>query len=200
MTATYKTPLQPRALTTEQKFLDALNDLLQHKSLGLLTLDEIAAKAGLTRSAFLKRFGTKRQALLVLYGRYCEKVMVAMAAVAQDLPGFRDAHQACLRICADAEALQSADFSVNRAMLEHFMEDLNAHPQTQALFMQCCDMMRQIQKVHVRSGTDVGAYAAAQLTFTLTCNHVLKAMPGLPRDRQTRQNLMANIVSQALFL
>lgn len=200
MAATYKTPLQPRALTTEQKFLDALNDMLQHKSLGLLTIDEIAAKAGLTRSAFLKRFGTKKQALMVLYGRYCEKVVAAMAAVAQDVPNFSDAHQACLRICSDAQELQTAYFSANRAMHEHFMEDLTVHPQTQALFLQCCDLMRQIQKVHVRSGTDVGAYSAAQLIFTLTCNHVLKAMPGLPRDRQTRQTLMANIVSRALLL
>jgi AcrR family transcriptional regulator len=200
MAGTYKTPLQSRALTTEQKFLDALNDLLQHKSLGLVTIDEIAAKAGLTRSAFLKRFGTKKQALIVLYGRYCDKLVVAMAAVAQDIPSFSDSHQACLRICSDAQELQTAYFSVNRAMLELFMEDLTIHPQTKALFLQCCDLMRQIQKVQVRSGTDVGAYSAAQLIFTLTSNHVLKAMPGLPRDRQTRQRLMADIVSRALLI
>lgn len=200
MTATYKVPRQPRALTTEQKFLDALNVILQHKSLAHLTIDEIAANAGLTRSAFLKRFGTKKQALLVLYDRYCEKVVVAMTAVTTDMHRFADAHEACFRICADAQELQAAYFSANRAMHELFMEDLNAHPQTKAMFMRCCDLMRQIQKVHVGAGTDIGAYAAAQLVFTLTYNHVLKAMPGLPRDKQTRHTLMATLVSQALLL
>lgn len=200
MTATYKIPLQSRALTTEQRFLDALDDLLKHKSLALLTIDEIAEEAGLTRSAFLKRFGTKKQALLVLYGRYCEKVVAAMAAVASEMDSFANAFEACQRISTDAEILQTADFSANRAMHELFMEDLTAHPLTKALFMRCCDLMKRIQKVHLSpgTGTDVGAYAAAQLIFTLNYNHVLKAMPGLPRDWPTRHRMIAAIVSEAL--
>ena len=59
---TYKKPLQSRAILTEQRFLDALHELLQEKSLGQLTVDDIAEKAQLTRGAFLKRFGTKNAA------------------------------------------------------------------------------------------------------------------------------------------
>lgn len=200
MTVSYSTPQQARAKTTEQKFLDTLNELLQHKSLGLLTVDEIAEKAGLTRSAFLKRFGSKKQALLVLYGRYCDKVVAAMTAVSNEMQSFANAFEACYRISTDAERLQTADFSANRAMHELFMEELDAHPQTKALFMHCCHLMRQIQQVHLPqgTGTDVGAYAAAQLIFTINYNHVLKAMPGLPRDWATRHRMIATIVSDAL--
>ena len=55
----YKKPLQPRAIATEKRFLDALNDLLKEKSLGQLSIDEIADHAQLTRGAFLKRFVQK---------------------------------------------------------------------------------------------------------------------------------------------
>lgn len=200
MTASYKSPLQQRAIATEQKFLEALNDLLRHKSLGQLTIDEIADKAGLTRSAFLKRFGAKHEALLVLYGRYCEKVMAAMAKIDTDIHTFANAFEVCRHISAEAEMLQTADFSANRAMHELFMEQLTVHPQTKTLFKGCCALMRRIQKVHLPpgTGTDVGAYAGAQLVFTINYNHVLKAMPGLPRDPETRHRMIANIVSAAL--
>ncbi len=199
MSASYKTPVQPRALATEQKFLDTVNLLMQDKSLGLLTIDEIAAKAGLTRSAFLKRFGTKNQALLVLYGRYCTEVEAAMAAVSDDIDSFADAHEACFRVSVLAQELQTAHFSAIRAMHELFMENLNVHHQTHAIFLQCSDLMRQIQKVHVPTGTDMGAHAAAQLVFTITGNHVLKAMPGLPREEKDRHTLTAALVSRALL-
>lgn len=196
----YKSPLQSRALVTEQRFLDAMRELLQHSSLNLLTIDDIAAKAGLTRSAFLKRFGTKEQALLVLYSRYCVKVLDAMAEVAKDMHTFENAFEACRRISTDAERLQTEDFAANRAMHELFMKKLQIHPQTQGLFKQCCELMKHIQRVHLPPGTgsNVGAYAGAQLIFTLNYNHVLKAMPGLPRDAQTRHHMVATLVKQAL--
>lgn len=200
MKPVYKTPLQKRALTTEQRFLDAMVALLEQKSLGLLTIDDIAAKAGLTRSAFLKRFGAKNQALLVLYGRYCDKVLMAMAEVAKDMHSFENAIEACCRVSMDAEQLQAEDFAANRGMHELFMEKLQVHPLTQALFKQCCELMKHIQRVHLPpgTGTDAGAYAAAQLIFTINYNHVLKAMPGLPRDPQTRHQMIAKLVKQAL--
>lgn len=196
----YKSPLQNRALVTEQRFLDAMSGLLQNSSLGLLTIDDIAAKAALTRSAFLKRFGSKNQALLVLYGRFCDKVLSAIAEVANEMHTFENAFEACLRVSMDAERLQAEDFSANRAMHELFMETLQVHPQTQSLFKQCLELMKHIQRVHLPTGkgSDVGAYAAAQLIFTINYNHVLRAMPGLPRDPQTRHQMIATLVKQAL--
>ena len=124
MKPAYKAPLQNRALSTEQRFLDAMGTLLEHKSLGLLTIDEIASEAGLTRSAFFKRFGSKNQALLVLYSRYCDKVLIAISEVAKDMLSFENAFEACYRVSMDAEQLQASDFAANRAMHELFMENL----------------------------------------------------------------------------
>ena len=200
MTPTYKSPLQSRSLNTEKKFLEAMSECLKHKSFGHLTIDEIASCAGMTRSAFLKRFGTKKQALLILYDLYCTKVLQALTAVANDMTNIRDAYQACYRISVDAEMLLKADFSVNRAMHELFMETLEVHPQTKVLFKQCRELMKHIQRVHLPpdTGTDVGAYAGAQLMFSINYNHVLQAMPGLPRDPQTRHQMIATLVHDAL--
>jgi AcrR family transcriptional regulator len=200
MKPAYKAPLQNRALSTEQRFLDAMGTLLEHKSLGLLTIDDIAAEAGLTRSAFFKRFGSKNQALLVLYSRYCDKVLIAISEVAKDMLSFENAFEACYRVSMDAEQLQASDFAANRAMHELFMENLQVHPLTQGLFKQCFALMKHIQRVHLPpgTGTDAGAHAATQLIFTINYNHVLRAMPGLPRDTQTRHQMIANFVKQAL--
>jgi len=200
MTASYIGPKQARAKITEQKFLDALQELLMVKSLSLLTIDEIAVQANLTRSAFLKRFGTKNQALLVLYERYCSKVLVAMDDISAGLDECEDDIEACYRISKRAEALQLADFSANRAMHELFMEQLVIAPQTKALFTQCCVLMKEVQTrlLPPCTGTTTGVFAAAQLLFTINYNHVLKAMPGLPRDPETRHRMIASIVSAAL--
>jgi AcrR family transcriptional regulator len=200
MTAIYIGPKQARSKITEQKFLDALQELLMVKSLSLLTIDEIADQAKLTRSAFLKRFGTKNQALMVLYERYCNKVMVAIEELAANLDECKDAVEACYRISKRAEALQLADFSANRAMHELFSEQLVIAPQTKALFTQCCVLMKEVQTCLLppSTGTSTGVFAATQLLFTINYNHVLKAMPGLPRDPETRHRMIANIVSTAL--
>ena len=77
----YKKPKQTRAVITEQKFLDALSSLLSEKSLNKLTIEEIAERANLHRGAFLKRFGSKRQALFVLFERYCFDASACMSSI-----------------------------------------------------------------------------------------------------------------------
>jgi AcrR family transcriptional regulator len=200
MTNLYTAPKQARAMGTEQKFLDALDELLYEKSLNQLTIDEIAEKAQLTRSAFLKRFGSKKQALLILYERYCEKVLVSMQEVSRELPQCVSAMDACYRISERAERLQQNDFSANRAMHELFMEKLAIAPQTKALFRECVKLMQEIQNFHLPQGvgTSTGAYTAAQLIFTINYNNTLKAMPGLPREFATRHRLIATIVAESL--
>jgi AcrR family transcriptional regulator len=121
---TYHKPLQPRSIVTEQRFLDALHELLQEKSLGQITVDEIADKAQLTRGAFLKRFGSKKQALLVLYERYCDKVLASMAEITINLPQHTQVADVCYGMSKQAETLQLLDFPANRAMHEIFQEQL----------------------------------------------------------------------------
>ena len=202
MVDTYKKPQQTRAITSEQRFLDALHELLQEKSFRQLTIDEIAERAIQTRSAFLKRFGSKKQALLILYERYCDKVFATMAQIEQNLPQYKSAQDACSQSSRLAERLQVADFPANRAMHEVFQEELAVDPRTKAIFMGCVELMRKIQKQWPQGTppTDAGAFAAAQMFFTIGYNYVLKAMPGLPADPDARHTLIGNIVSEALWL
>jgi len=200
MTECYSRPQQERAKNTEQKFLAALDDLLKEKSFGLLTIEQIAERACLTRSAFLKRFGTKKQALVLLYEKYCARVSQEIQRITDDLPAYADAMEACYQVSKRAEALQQNDFSANRAMHELFMEELAVASQTKRIFREAVVLMQKIQrsKMPVCVSTDIGAYAAAQLVFTINYNHVLKAMPGLPRDAEQRHQLIASLLVNAL--
>jgi len=197
---TYKKPLQPRAIVTEQRFLDALHELLQEKSMGQLTIDEIAEKAQLTRGAFLKRFGTKKQALLILYERYCEKVSAGMSDIALHLSQHANAAEVCYGMSKRAEALQMLDFPANRAMHEVFQEQLTIDRRTKEIFMSCVELMRKIQTLFLSHthASETGAFAAAQLLFTLDYNFVLKAMPGFPKDPEVRHRLIGRLVAHTL--
>ena len=197
---TYKKPLQSRAILTEQRFLDALHELLQEKSLGQLTVDDIAEKAQLTRGAFLKRFGTKKQALFILYERYCEKVNSEMADIGNHLSEHGSAAEVCYGMSKRAEALQMLDFPANRAMHEIFQEQLTIDPRTKEIFKSCVELMRKIQAQFLShtDASDTGAFAAAQLLFTLDYNFVLKAMPGFPREQEVRHRLIGSLVAQTL--
>lgn len=65
-------PKQARSTTTEKKFLEAFARLLETQSFNKTTVDQIALAAGLHRSAFLKRFGSKKGALIALWEEYCK--------------------------------------------------------------------------------------------------------------------------------
>ena len=80
------------------------------------------------------------------------------------------------------------------------MEELSVAAATQDIFRETVTLMQHIQFVHLPPGTGTitGANAAAQLLFTINCNHVLKAMPGLPQNRATRHRLIATLIAQTL--
>lgn len=202
MDFSYAPPRQDRAKNTEQRFLDALQMLLYEKSLGLLTIDEIADKACLTRSAFLKRFGTKKNALLILYERYCKKALASINEISENLHRYEDALEACKSISIIAEKLQTEDFPANRAMHELFTEQLSIADETKVILKACVELMEKVQVKFFPegTGTQVGAHAAAQLIFSINYNYVMKAMPGLPHDHATRHQLIAGLVIDSLAL
>jgi AcrR family transcriptional regulator len=200
MDLSYAPPRQNRAKTTEQRFLDALQELLHDKSLSLVTIDEIANKARLTRSAFLKRFGTKKNALFILYEFHCKKALTLFDEVSEKINNYDNVLEACKFISACVEKLHSDDFPANRAMHEIFTEQLCIADQTKILFRKCVELMKKIQFKFLPegSGTEVGAHAAAQLIFTINYYYVMKAMPGLPRDHSKRHQLIAVMVVDSL--
>lgn len=196
----YQKPIQHRAIATEQRFLDALNHLLKDRSFGQLSIDEIATHAGLTHSAFLKRFGTKKQALLVLYEQYCDKASAEMAAIKRNLANYSHVEDVCREMSVQLERIQQEDFPANRAMHEDFLEKLQVDPRTKKIFLECVDLMRCIQRDFMRgaAASDTGAFAAAQLLITINYNYVLKAMPALPVSADQRHRLIGKVVAEAL--
>ena len=196
----YKKPLQARAIETERRFLDALNILLKNKCLTQLSIDEIAETAGLERGAFLKRFGSKKQALKILWDRYSERAFATEEMIKAELPTFTNAMEACTYISKQIEMIQKNDFSVNRAMNEDFLEKLNVNSETKKIFMACVNLMRLVQRrfLEHKSFSDQGAFAAAQLIITINYNYVLRAMPGLTVDHDDRHRLIGEIVAMSL--
>lgn len=196
----YKKPKQTRAVITEQKFLDALSSLLSEKSLNKLTIEEISERATLHRGAFLKRFGSKRQALLVLFERYCFDASACMSSIQENLQQYSNALDVCNDMSKQLEHIQKMHFASNRAMHEIFLDKLEIDEQTKQIFKQLVKLMKNIQKKFLSNSTasDLGAYSAAQILVTTNYNYVLLAMPGLPRAPEIRHDLIGKIVLTAL--
>ena len=123
-----------------------------------------------------------------------------MAEITLNLPQHTQAADVCYSMSKQAEALQLLDFPANRAMHEIFQEQLTIDPRTKDIFMACVALMRKIQALFLpqTGASDTGAFAAAQLLFTLDYNFVLKAMPGFPRDPEVRHRLIGRLVAHTL--
>jgi len=68
-----KTAVQERSRKTEQALLNALERLLDSKSMADLTVAEIASEAGLTTGAIYRRFRDKNDLLHAAFDRFLER-------------------------------------------------------------------------------------------------------------------------------
>lgn len=199
----YKPPKQARAAETETKFLSSLNVLLLQKSFAKLTVAEIAEHANLEAGAFLKRFGSKKGALLELWKKYCAECALEIQRFIDQLPSLQAPLQvACCEISTRLEQLQLEHFSANRAINEHFMEELKVAEPTKLAFMHSVQMMRCVQQKYLKgtAASDTGSFAAAQVMLTINYNYTIKAMPGLPRDPAVRHQLIGQFIAESLML
>lgn len=196
----YKKPVQPRARASEDRFLDALDELLKEKSLGQLTIDEVAERAHLTRGAFLRRFGSKKQALFVLWDRYCDRCIAVQERLVGNLGTYASALDACAAISREIEGLHTYGFSANRAMNEEFMEELSIHASTKKIFLAGVDLIHRVRTRFLHEGAPLDGrdFAATQVIITLNYNYVLKAAPGLPEKPAQRHRLIARLVVEAM--
>lgn len=193
-------PVQTRSKLTERKFLHAFDELLRLHGFAATTIDDVAKLSGQTRSAFLKRFGSKQGALEVLFAVYCEAAIGGMRDIVAELDSATRIHSVLLSTSQRYEALLHVHKASNRAMHEHFIRDLEVHDLTKRIFRECVQMMEQIQKKFLEDGTysSNGAWAASQLLVTLNYNYVLAAMPGFPRDYSLRHHLIADLLEATL--
>lgn len=196
----YTKPTQQRAIETENRFLNALNECLTERSFEETSIDEVANRAGLHRGAFLKRFGSKRQALLVLFARYCDRASAVIQEIQTNLHRHPTIEAVCYDMSIQLEKIQRADFGANRAMHEDFLNKLETNALTKRIFSETVDLMRHVQKRFLadKPFTDKGAFAATQLLVTINYNYVLRAMPGLPMDDTLRHHLISQCMCSAL--
>lgn len=196
----YRPPTQPRAAETERRFLDSFQTVMGLKGFAQTSIEEVADHAGLNRSAFLKRFGSKEQALFALYGRYCQKASELMREIRTRDVGTLSTDDVLMAMTVRFDALLREHFAANRAMHEHFMANLQVHQATQQIFRECVALMEAVQKAGLEEGTytKTGAFSAAQLLVTIDYNYVLMAMPGLPRDAGERHRLVVDLLKVAL--
>lgn len=192
----YRQPTQDRALQTERNLLAALDDLLREKSFEETSIAEIAKRAGSTKSAFLKRFGTKEQSLFVLFSFYASEASELMETFVQGLDADASLEDIFFDMSSRFDQLLNKHFSANRAMNEYFKRELESHDLTKKIFGECIQMMMHIQRQCLQGGyTDAGAYSAAQLLVSIDFHHAMRAMPALPADPVQRHRLIAEILA-----
>lgn len=197
---TYSKPIQDRAKKTAELFLQALGQQLLIKGYANTTIDEVVAQCGLTRAAFIKRFGSKETAVLVLFEAYCDEATERMTTIQESLETEPSLHSVLYTVSSTFEDLLTKYLAVNRAMHEHFLQNLKVHALTKRIFIQCVEMMEQIQSQYLKgvACSSQGTWAAAQLLVTTDYNYALKAMPGLPVDKKQRHELIADVLEVAL--
>ncbi len=85
-------------------------------------------------------------------------------------------------------------------MQELFFEELKVDERTQKIFLELVDLMRLVQKHHLTgvAYTDTGAFSGSQVLVSVNFNYILRAMPALPRDHETRHQMISRMVVAAL--
>lgn len=196
----YRISQQDRALKTETAYLDAFERLIAERGYTNTSVDAIAREVGLTKAAFLARFGSKRALLLLLFDRYCAKASAVMQKMTLRIPAMPSAEAAVYELSTMLEKLQLEDFAPNRAMQELFFEELKVDEHTQKIFLELVDLMRLVQKHHLTGATytDTGAFSGSQMLLSVNFNYTLRAMPALPRDHETRHQMISRMVVVAL--
>ena len=196
----YIPPTQSRSRTTERKLLVAFDELLRVNGYSTTTIDEVAKLAGLTRASFLKRFGSKEQALILLFSKYCDHVSATIQSLHNHLSDYPNLHSTLREASQQFEAVLQVHLSANRAMHEHFQQRLEVHDLTKKIFKQSVELMKAIQARFLaeESYTENGSWFAAQLLVTIDYNYLLKAMPAFPKDHDVRHNLLADLLEVAL--
>lgn len=197
----YSPPKQPRAIETERRFLESMDELLASTSYSKLTIEMVADHAHLQKGAFLNRFGSKKQALFLLFKQYCDACYRGIDEMSQSVPKTQlGLDGLCAEISAKFEHLLVKHFSANRAMYECFAEDLEVHELTKGIFKRTVALMVSIQQRYGLDNPDAdeNAFAATQVLVTINFNFVMKAMPALPIDKTKRHRLIGKLIAEAL--
>lgn len=196
----FSPPKQDRSRLTTDAYLDALESCLNVTGMTRTTIQDVAARAGLGRAAFIQRFGSKRQAVLILYDRYAGLCVEELEAQLKKIETCAAPELFLAEIYEATEHMHSIHFGLNMAMLQDFADELATAEGTKRVFRAFVSLMAALQARFLPPAaiSVEGRYAASQLIITTSLNYVLRAMPGMPRDARRRHAMMGQIAWLAL--
>lgn len=196
----FSPPKQDRSRLTTDAYLDALEACLNVTGMSRTTIEQVAVRAGLGRTAFIRRFGSKRQAVLVLYDRYAGVCVEELEAQLKRAATCTAPETFLAELYAATERMHRIHFGLNMAMLQDFADELATADGTKRVFRAFLSVMAalQVRFLPPTASSTEGQYAASQLIVTTSLNYVLRAMPGMPRDADRRHTLMGRIAWLAL--
>ena len=196
----YRKPTQDRSLITEERFLTSFNELLGDYGFQATTVEMIAEHAGLTKGAFMKRFGSKKRALLLLFSHYADKASALINEYLNTIDHYSGPTELFFDMSWRLEQLLMANFAVNRAMDELFRTNHEWQTRSQQIHFECVDMMVQLQRHYLGGGGHdyQAAKNTAQLLITINFNYVMNAMRSLPSDSLERHRVIADVLAMLL--
>lgn len=197
----YRPPQQSRSRTSEDEMLAAFQSSLEKHGYLETNLEQVAAEAGLSRPGFLKRFGSKKGALIILYNRYCDECVDVLKSIRDEVSDYTNLTDFFSMLYQRTEEAQLANFAVNRAMSQDFFAELSVAEGTVEVFKAFLEVMNELQKQDYvpQAVTPAGQYAASQLIITIGLNSALGAMTGLPRDKSERVALVGHLAKEAFL-
>jgi AcrR family transcriptional regulator len=197
---TFTPPKQDRSRLSTDAFLDALEACLNTTGMTRTTIEQVAERAQLGRAAFLRRFGSKREAVLVLYDRYANQCVTELDRMRATVDNCAAAEDFLTSLYAATEQMELAHFGLNLAMHQDFADELETAAGTKRVFYAFLGIMEKLQDRFLppEAKSAEGRFAASQLIITLSLNYTLRAMPGMPRDAGRRHALMGQIAWLAL--
>jgi AcrR family transcriptional regulator len=192
---------QARSLDTERKFLISLNELLANQSFTSTSIQQIADHAGLQKAAFIKRFGTKRDALLALFDVYCDAINLLIDDMKQFHEEEIDTEDLLFDLSKRFSNILKVHIASNRAMHELFLDDFQTNERTKAIFKNATDLLSAIFKfstINMDSTYYHKIYQTTQLLVTLNYQYGIGAMPAFPNDPNERHRLIARLLITAM--
>ena len=149
--ATKTNAKQARSLDTERRFLTSLNELLAHQSFSSTSIQQIADHAGLQKAAFIKRFGTKRDALFALFDVYCDAINLLINDIKDShKKGFKNTEDILFYLSKRFSETLKNHIASNRAMHELFLDDFETNERTKAIFRNATDLLSSICAKRIR--------------------------------------------------
>lgn len=193
---------QARSLDTERRFLIAFNELLAVQSFTSTSIQEIADHAGLQKAAFIKRFGTKRDALFALFDVYCDAINFLINELKDcHEKGEIDTEFSLIHLSKRFSELLGTHIASNRAMHELFLDDFETNKRTKAIFKNATDLLSSIFKHTSKYNGDIyisKVFSTTQLLVTLNYQYGIGAMPAFPADPEERHQLIARLLMTAM--